>query len=175
MRRVGNEPPRGCGFRIVGRSTRDMTTNTAHSSTAALLGWTLAALASGCGDPAPATPSDSSVLNGCAESDFVDRTARTAERAIGFGGEGGSGPFDYSPRCLTIASGQTVTFSGTFNAHPLSPGTAPETRSAGSASNPIARTSTGSTLAVTFPTTGTYPYFCEFHYRGGMVGVVRVR
>jgi plastocyanin len=29
-------------------------------------------------------------------------------------------------------------------------------------------------LAVTFATAGTYPYFCEMHYAAGMAGVILV-
>lgn len=131
----------------------------------------------GCGaDATPAGASDAAVaLNGCTEAMFVDRTAAGAERVIGFGGARTSGPFTYAPRCLTVAAGQTVVFEGSFNAHPLSPGTAPGALTAGSPNNPIPRMATTSALMVMFPAAGNYPYFCEVHYAAGMNGVVRVR
>jgi plastocyanin len=50
------------------------------------------------------------------------------------------------------------------------------TPSAGSAGNPIPRTTDGNTreLTVLFPAAGTFPYICEAH-APGMSGVVRVR
>lgn len=132
----------------------------------------LAALVAGCGDSGTTT---AETFNGCTEEMFVDRTAASASRAVGFGGVGGSGSLDYSPKCILVAAGQTVTFNGAFDAHPLSPGSTPSLRTAGSANNPVRRTSTGSTVTVTYPTAGTYPYFCEAHYAVGMTGVVRVR
>jgi hypothetical protein len=60
---------------------------------------------------------------------------------------------------------------GEFNVHPLAPGTSPSaTDRRDAAGNPIARTGTGNMVRVTFASAGTYPYFCELHYAGGMVG-----
>ena len=106
-------------------------------------------------------------FNGC--TDFVDGTT------VSFGGQDGSPLFGYSPPCLHVAPGATVTFSGDFSVHPLGPGTSPSDRTAGSPNNPIVETVSGTSLTVTFPTTGTYPYFCEMHYAAGMAGVVRVQ
>jgi plastocyanin len=133
----------------------------------------LAAATSSCGSDEAGT------FNSCTEASFVDRTAAAASRVIGYGGASGSGPFTYSPACITIAAGQTVTFSGgtssSFGLHPLSPGVL-NTPSAGSAGNPIPRTTDGNTreLTVLFPAAGTFPYICEAH-APGMSGVVRVR
>jgi plastocyanin len=119
-------------------------------------------------------------LNNCSETSFVDRTATGAARVVGYGGASGSGPFTYSPACIIVAAGQSVTFSGgtnsSFGVHPLSPGVLDSPR-AGSAGNPIPRTTDGNVREVTvaFPAAGNFPYICEFHAAGGMVGVVRVR
>lgn len=115
-------------------------------------------------------------LGGCTPADFVDRSAASASRVVGFGGANGSTTFGYAPRCITISAGQTVTFMGDFSLHPLSPGLSPTMMNAGSAGNPVPRMSTGSApLVVTFTAAGAYPYFCELHYAGGMLGVVNVR
>jgi len=130
----------------------------------------LLASISGCGDDTPATGGG---FNGCSDSNFVDRTAATADRTVAFGT--GAAAFAYTPKCITVAAGQTVTFMGDLAVHPLAPGTSPAAMDAGTAGNPIARTNTGTMARVTFASAGTYPYFCEFHYAGGMVGAVRVR
>jgi plastocyanin len=135
----------------------------------------LAGAASGCG-----TDAEPGSFNDCPASAFVDRSAAGAARTIGYGGAAGSALFTYAPRCITIAAGQTVTFTGgttsSFGVHPLAPGVLDSPR-AGSANNPIPRTTDGNTrdLTVTFPTAGTYPYICEAHAAGGMTGVVRVQ
>lgn len=129
----------------------------------------LPASISACGDDA--TPGAG--LNGCADALFVDRAAAAADRTVAFGV--GANPFGYTPKCITVSAGQTVTFAGDFGVHPLAPGASPTAADAGTAGNPIARTTTGASLRVTFARAGTYPYYCESHFAGGMVGVVRVR
>ncbi len=136
----------------------------------------LVVLGSGCGDDAPAPADNVPVYNGCTGSLYVDRSAPSANRTVSFGGANGSGPFAYSPPCITIAAGQTVTFEGSFNVHPLGPGTSP-TVDPGAPNTPIPRLSSDAMprVMVTFPAPGLYPYLCELHYMGGMNGVVRVR
>ncbi len=108
---------------------------------------------------------------------FLDRTGGSSSRVVGFGGSNGSGVFTYSPRCITIAAGQSVAFTGDFSAHPLSPGSGPTATDAGTGRNPIPRqdNNTVSMVTVVFPSAGDYPYFCVSHYPAGMVGVIRVR
>jgi plastocyanin len=105
-------------------------------------------------------------INGC--TTFTDATAAGASRTVTF-----TYP-SYSPPCLAVAAGQSVTFSGDFTAHPLEAGVAPGAGGTGSADNPIPSTSTGSSLTVAFPTAGTYPYFCVRHASLGMYGAIRV-
>lgn len=135
----------------------------------------LSVAAAGCGtDSAPGE------YNNCSAAMFVDRSAAGASRTVGYGGALGSGLFAYSPSCITIAAGQTVTFSGgtttNFGVHPLAPGVL-NALTAGSPNNPIPRLSDGSRAetTVTFPTAGTYPFVCEAHASAGMVGVVHVQ
>lgn len=105
---------------------------------------------------------------------FEDRTDAAADRTIDFGGL-----FDaYRPACMRIAAGQTVTFAGSFERHNLEGGVTP-TRPAdppGSSGNPIPSLNVGvdTTLDVTFPAAGTFPYFCLQHQSLGMFGVVLV-
>jgi plastocyanin len=135
----------------------------------------LAAATSSCG-----TDDGGPSFNGCAPSQFIDRSAAGASRTVGFGGASGSTLFSYSPACITIAAGQSVTFSGGgssgFGAHPLAPG-ALGAPTAGSAGNPIQRTTDGNLreTTVVFNVAGTFPYICETHAAAGMVGVVRVQ
>jgi plastocyanin len=138
----------------------------------------LATVAAGCGGPsgtADAGVADAAVFNGCTEGQFVDRSAAGADRAVAFGGENGSPVFGYSPACITIAAGQSVTFRGAFSGHPLRPGANPSMPTAGSPGSPITNVDTGMSAEVAFATAGTFPYYCEYHWGGGMYGVVRVR
>jgi plastocyanin len=103
-------------------------------------------------------------VQGCLDTDYVDATASTANRTITFGGNLGD---VFSPQCLKIAAGQTVTFSGSFSFHPLQ-------ETCGPAST-ISTTSTGSSAMFTFSTAGDYGYECQNHVSLGMVGAIRVQ
>ena len=82
--------------------------------------------------------------------------------------------FSYSPKCLKVPAGTSVTFTGDFSFHPLEPSTHRGTLTG----NPITSTATGSTKSFTFATAGFYAYFCSVHGPSdggsGMVGVVWV-
>jgi len=83
--------------------------------------------------------------------------------------------FNYSPKCLKVSAGATVTFSGDFVTHPLAPSTHRGTLTA----NPITSTGTGTTKSFDFPAAGFYAYYCTVHGpsdgAAGMVGVVWVQ
>ncbi len=117
-------------------------------------------------------PSDATaafdVVNGCNPGDYVDLSAASATRTVIF-----TLP-TYTPKCARIAAGQSVTFSGTFSFHPLTPGVPPGQTGTASPSNPITVTNTGTTASFTFPTAGFYPYYCANHASMGMVGVIQV-
>lgn len=146
----------------------------------------LAGLTLGCGgedgggSPAP-TPEPTEVpsgdqplaLNGCDPSAYEDRSGEDGERLVQIAAEG----LKFTPPCLHIASGQTVTFQGSLTAHPLAPGN-PDDNAAGSPDNPISATSSGRTVAFTFENAGTFPYYCELHAFGagmGMAGAIYVK
>lgn len=96
-------------------------------------------------------------------SDYVDATT------VAFGGALGS---VYSPRCVRVRTGASLTFSGSFSSHPLSP----SPRNSGG-TNPIPVTSSGTSVSVPFPTAGFYSFYCTFHGSAagtGMSGVVQV-
>lgn len=135
-------------------------------------------LAAACGgSSSPATTPTPSAINGCSPSDFAPGTATNGSVTIQYGDPLG---LAYSPRCLSIAAGQSVTFFGdtsrgsSFSAHPLRPGGA-NGGNGGSAGNPIAPQSSGSSYTVAFPAPGTYPYFCLTHEGMGMFGAVQVK
>jgi plastocyanin len=70
---------------------------------------------------------------------------------------------------VTIKAGQSVTFAGAFDSHPLNP-------DCGS-SNPIQGTTTGTSASFTFPAAGTYGFNCNIHGApngSGMSGVIEV-
>ncbi|HYQ43332.1 MAG TPA: plastocyanin/azurin family copper-binding protein [Polyangiaceae bacterium] len=120
-------------------------------------------------EPADTIPT----FNGCAAADYEDQSALSGALVIQIAANG----LNFSPRCLLIAAGQTVRFEGSLSAHPLAPGN-PAHADAGSADGPIRATSSGSSVEFTFPTPGTFPYYCELHSFGegeGMAGVVHVK
>lgn len=122
--------------------------------------------------PPDLTPPDmAGIFHDCDEAAFVDRSGAGASRTVMFGG--GLGTI-YSPKCISIAPGQMVTFSGDFGLHPLRNGTAAN-QNAGSPGNPITSTMAGTTVTFTFNSAGTYPYLCLNHGAMNMVGVVRVK
>lgn len=108
-------------------------------------------------------------INGCSAAAIVDRTAVGADRTVTFAG------LTYTPACMRIAVGQSVTFSGSFAAHPLVGGSIVGGVRAPDATSPITSTSSGSSAAFTFATAGAYPYYCDVHGPGGMTGVVFVQ
>jgi len=75
---------------------------------------------------------------------------------INFGGTLG---FNYDPDCLKVAAGATVTFSGDFVTHPLTP----SAMRGDPANNPIVNMSSGTTASFVFPNPGFYAYLCNFH------------
>lgn len=84
---------------------------------------------------------------------------------------GAAGARTYSPRCLRVRLGTAVAFTGDFAVYALEPS------AAGTASNPIPRTAAGTSLRVTFPAVGFYPYYGrDFGTAAGagMAGVVMV-
>ncbi|HEY5452385.1 MAG TPA: hypothetical protein VIQ54_26700 [Polyangia bacterium] len=80
----------------------------------------------------------------------------TGATTIAFGGGNGD---SYSPPCLQVPIGATVTFAGDFGNHPLAPSAARGTQTG----NPISPTGIGSTASFSFPVAGFWAYFCTNH------------
>jgi plastocyanin len=74
----------------------------------------------------------------------------------------------YQPNCMTVRSGQSVTWRGRLEDHPLEP------RDGSSPGNPIPTITrdVGSVL-VTFPCPGDFNFGCTKH-GGAMAGTIRV-
>ncbi len=121
---------------------------------------------------------DSSMMGGGPYHDCDDDADFMTGDTIRFGGTPPDGVgLMYSPRCLKINAGDSVTFNGNFTTHPLTPGVAPGRASmdpAAPASNPITSTNMGMTAEFTFPNAGDYPFFCMVHSGSNMIGVIRV-
>jgi plastocyanin len=80
---------------------------------------------------------------------FTDATAANADRTIHFQ------DYSYAPKCLMIRSGQTVTFSGDFIRHPLTPSCGPELL--------LEYRDIGTTASFVLESSGTYGYYCLDH------------
>ena len=134
------------------------------------------AVLAGCGASSISTPAAGTV-NGCAAGDFVTGAAAGGSPRIQYGDPIG---LAFSPKCMSITAGQSVTFFGdttqgsNFSVHPLRPGGA-NGSDPGAGGNPIAAQNGGSAYTVVFPTAGTYGYFCQAHEGMGMYGAVQVK
>jgi plastocyanin len=97
---------------------------------------------------------------GC--TSYMDLTADTANREIAF-------TFSmYTPNCIKVQTGQTVTFTGSFAQHPLAQSCGPES---------VLFNTAGMSKSFTFATPGNYGYYCTFHGNQmgqGMAGSIQV-
>lgn len=98
------------------------------------------------------------VVNGC--TSYLDATTDGALRSLTWD----FGIASSTQRCLTVKAGQSVTFLGDFDFHPLA-------ASGGDTPSPIQNGANGQAV-VTFANTGTYGYVCVNH--GSMLGAIRV-
>jgi len=77
----------------------------------------------------------------------------------------------FSPNCVAVHAGTTVTWNVNFSSHTLNASTR------GSPNNPIPTTTSGTSATATFSTVGFYPFYCSFHGANdgsGMSGVIQV-
>ena len=93
-------------------------------------------------------------------------TATTANRTVTYGGN-----FEvYTPKCMRIMVGQSVTFTGagaeTFADHPIEPACGP--------ASAITPYDGGASATFTFNTIGLYGYSCATHEAEGMRGAIMV-
>jgi plastocyanin len=101
----------------------------------------------------------------------ADESAYVSGTTVNFGGALSA---NYDPKCLKVPAGTTVTFSGDFSMHPLTP----SAMRGNTTDNPIVNMSAGTTATVTFPNAGFYAYLCNFHGSDNgtfMTGVVWVQ
>lgn len=106
--------------------------------------------------------------NNC--SQFVDLRARTAVAINTVVGQN-----RYSPSCVLVSIGTTVTFNSNFGNHPLYGGTVSGGTATIDPASPIGAHGSGSVpVAVTFDQLGEFPFFCDFHFQDGMMGSVLV-
>ena len=105
---------------------------------------------------------DVGTVNSC--TTFTDDTTGTATIT----GPSGDTPAQYTPNCVKIKAGQSVTWNSNFTAHPLQP-----SAGKGTTPTPITVTSSGTTVTFAFPNPGTYSFECQVH-PGIMNGAVEV-
>ena len=95
----------------------------------------------------PSGPVCTAQYRGC--TSFEDRTGAAASRRIEFTN------FTYTPACMEIKAGQTVTFAGNFDNHPLRQACGPEDLFTEGSGN------TPQEFVMNRP--GLYGYYCFFH------------
>jgi plastocyanin len=109
-------------------------------------------------------------VNGCSVLTAVDLRGQS-DVTIEFGGVHG---LSYSPACIRVDRGTTVTFSGSFTNHPLVGGRVVGSATIPEATSPIMPTSTGTTASFLFSNRGEFGYYCDFHALNAMYGAVLV-
>jgi plastocyanin len=107
-----------------------------------------------------------SPVNGCGPTQFAanDHSAANDPRAITFAPT--ATPMQFSPNCMSIKAGQSVTWTGDFTDHPFEPMPALD-------NDPIMEVTSGTTATVTFPVAGTFGYDCANH-PSIMLGAIQV-
>src|SRR5947199_2850783 len=75
----------------------------------------------------------------------------------------GAHTFAYSPKCFVASAGTQVTFSGSFQFHPLVGGEVVNGAKVPDPLSPITPTGTGTSASFTLTTPGTYPFYCDIH------------
>lgn len=112
---------------------------------------------------------DRTNYNDCTPYDFAmnDHTAPADPRIIGFPYD--PAPAQYSPRCMKIKAGQTITWKGDFRFHPLVP-------AGGDVPSPITidPMPSGTERAIAFPSAGFFGFECSTHGAPAMYGAIFV-
>jgi len=118
-----------------------------------ILGIACAALVAACSSSSGSgedAGSDAAVVNGCTA--YTDMTTGTAV----INGPATAAAAQYSPNCIHVKVGQSVTWNSDFADHPL-------VAFGGDSPNPIQSTATGTTVTFAFPNAGTFGYHCGIH------------
>ncbi|AKF11097.1 cupredoxin domain-containing protein [Sandaracinus amylolyticus] len=113
------------------------------------------------------------VIHGCSRGVAMDLTDRESVE-IRFSDESQA----YSPACIAVAEGTTVTFLGDFSAHPLRAGRViagtPTPDAEGTTPLPTTTHAGGSSASFVMSPAGAYGYYCVPHATIGMVGTIFV-
>lgn len=113
-------------------------------------------------------------LNSCLEdAEFVDRTGRAE---ISIANDNMSNPLLYRPRCVTVSEGTLIRFRAlpNFGMHPLFGGTVVEGVATIDPLSPIGSINSGQEAERLWFGNGEFPFFCDVHFGGGMMGSIRV-
>jgi plastocyanin len=114
--------------------------------------------------PGPTTSSTTVVVHGCNSSTATDLSGQPSPTVT-------FTSYQYTPPCARIVAGQTITFSGDLDIHPLVGGLV----ATPDPSSPIGIHASGSTAPIGFPSAGVYPYYCGAHgVTQNMLGAVFV-
>jgi len=107
-------------------------------------------------------------IHNCTEALAEDQSGKT-DVTITF-----TAGFAYTPPCVKVGKGTTVTFSGDFTTHPLVGGEYASGIATPDPLSPITQTDMGMSASFTFPEAGTFPFYCNFHASLDMFGVIYV-
>jgi plastocyanin len=119
--------------------------------------------------PGTSNPDDGgAAANGCNSGAAPDMTGMNAV-TISFGDAYG---FAYSPACIRVRSGTTITFQGDFTAHPLVGGFASRSSAMADPDSPIHAPASGTATAFVAGDASVYPYYCANHFGSGMMGAI---
>jgi plastocyanin len=106
-------------------------------------------------------------VNGCKASTAEDHTGDATVEISGAGTA-------WTPDCIRIKTGTSVTFKADFTSHPLVGGVIDGSDKVPDDTTPIASTSTGMEATFTFDDAGTFGFYCDIHGTVGMKGAVIV-
>lgn len=117
---------------------------------------------------ADAMPDGPAVMNGCTRAMAVDLSAAGATRTIAVTDD------IFTPKCMRIAPGQTVTWQGDLSIHPLAPGIVRSNQIVAQPGHPITTiTSSGTMVSYAFGAAGDWAFYCPNHLPG-MAGIIYV-
>ncbi len=108
-----------------------------------------------------------STLNGCTLATAEDHTGENVTTVTQAG-------LTYSPQCIKVKVGHQVQIDAFYGGHPLTQGPVVNGVAYPQNGGPITHTASGTTATFTFPATGAFGYYCDFHYGLGMYGAVFV-
>ncbi len=120
-------------------------------------------------------------VNGCTFAAATDMTNQ-ANVTVKFGAANGN-QFAYAPQCVRVSPGTNVMFDGSnammnnnaFQSHPLGAGSINGAAITLDTDTTLVYSGMGTSKSFALTSSKTYPYYCTFHYAGGMYGTVFVQ